>query len=65
MADPLGAQALDDLADLVREALLADVDRDAEPARPGRLDERLEVGVRVARAEARPAMSIPTTPRGA
>ena len=55
VADPLRAQVLDHLADLLRArlALLADVDRDPEPGRASRLDHRLDLGVVVASA-ARP-----------
>ena len=67
MADPLGPQALDYLADLVDPvlaALLADVDRDAEARGARGLDERLEVAVGIgAGVGARAAMSTPTMPR--
>ncbi len=51
MADALGPQVLDDLADLVDPvlaALLADVDGDAEAACACLLDERCQVAVRIA-----------------
>ena len=55
MADPVGPQVLDDLAELLGAglALLADVDRDAEPGRARRLDHRHDLRVVVA-AAARP-----------
>ena len=45
VADPLGTQALDDLADLLGAglALLADVDRDPETGRSGGLDHRRDL----------------------
>ena len=56
MPDALGPQPLDDLADLVDaglSALLAHVDRDAEPGCACGLDERCELAVRIpARARA-------------
>ena len=70
MPDPLGAERLDHLADLgdaVLAALLADVDRHAEPGRARLVDERRErrdtgSGAPPGRG---PAMSMPTIPRGA
>ena len=52
VADPVGPQRLDDLADLLgaRRALLADVDRDPEPGLAGGLDQRRKRRVVVARA---------------
>src|SRR5262249_4662507 len=49
--DPVGPKRLDDLGDLLDAlvaALLADVDRHAEPSRARLLDERGELAVRVA-----------------
>jgi hypothetical protein len=53
VADPVGAQRLDhlgDLLDAVVAAFLADVDGDAEAGASGLVDQRLELRVRVARA---------------
>ena len=53
VADSLGPQALDDLADLLaahRSAFLADVDRHAEPGVARDLDHRGDLAVVVARA---------------
>ena len=67
VADPVGAQGLDDLADLgdpVLAALLADVDRHAEAGRARLLHERRRGrGRDSAPPSGRgPAMSMPTTP---
>ena len=47
MTDPVGAQLLDDLAELLAAglALLADVDRDPEARRPRGLDHRRDLRV--------------------
>ena len=52
VADPVRAQVLDDLAELLAAglALLADVDRDPEPGRARRLDHRRDLRVVVAAA---------------
>ena len=55
VADPVGPERLDDLGDLLDAlvaALLADVDRHAEPGRARLLDERRQVAVGVALAAA-------------
>ena len=70
VADPVGPQRLDHLADLldaVLAALLADVDRHAEAGRARLVDQRRQrrrTGS-ARRPAAGPAMSTPTIPRGA